>query len=877
MIPIANPTPIDRAEGRLLNLAALFLGITSIALSLAPLVRGRSLQASLDWDHWLGFFSWLVLFNLLHFFSARRLPNRDPFLLPIAGLLTGWGMLMIDRLTAVFGMRQTLWLLLIGAIFLLGLRLPPNFLFLRRYKYLWLISGLILTGLTIFFGTNPLGYGPRMWLGCCGIYLQPSEPLKLLLIIYLSAYLADRLALPGDHTDSRTISLLPLLAPTLIMTGLALALLVIQRDLGTASIFLFLYAVIVYVASGRRRVALSAVGILIIASVAGYFLFDVVRVRFDAWLNPWLDPSGRSYQIVQALLATANGGLIGRGPGLGNPGLVPVAHSDFIFAAITEETGLVGAVAIILLLALLANRGLRSALRAPDAFQRFLAVGLTAYLVGQSLLIIAGNLRLLPLTGVTLPFVSYGGSSLVVSMISLLLLVLISNAGPGRTQKDPTTRPIRQLGGLLMIGLAAAAVMAGWWALAQGPALLTRNDNPRRSINDRYVRRGSILDRQDRAINLSSGNPGEYVRQALYPDLGPVIGYTDPIYGQAGLEASLDEYLRGLQGNPLPMIWWSSLVYGQPPPGVDVRTTLDLDLQTSADRLLAGRKGALVLLNAQTGEILAMASHPTFNSNRLEELGEALQQNPDAPLLNRAAQGLYPYGAALGALILAKTNPDGTLSAASARSSYPFGEQTLSCAVLSARFDWAAVIGEGCPRPVVELGEQLGSQELSDFFGKLGIYSPPLAYLPVNSGSQPESSAAGDIALGAGQFGSPLQLGMAATAISAKGIRPAVKLVSAIKEPERGWVLLPGLDAPQRVLTESQANTAAHRLALPGRAFWQSLAVAPVDDQAVTWFLGGTLPEWKGTPLALVVLLEENNPSLAEEIGQKMLLAGMGD
>ncbi len=355
MIPIANSTPTDRAEGRLLNLAALFLGLYSLALSLAPVVRGRSLQTAPDLGHWLGFAIWLALFNLLHIFSARRLPNRDPFLLPIAGMLTGWGLLTIFRLFPDFGLRQTVWLVIVVGLFLFGLRLSPDFRFLRRYKYLWLVGGILLTGLTFILGVNPLGYGPRMWLGGLGIYIQPSEPLKLLLIIYLAAYLADRMALPGGDGEAQRRSLLPLLAPTLVMTGLALLLLVVQRDLGTASIFLFLYAVIVYVASGRRRVALAAVAILIAASAAGYFLFDVVRVRFDAWLNPWLDPSGRSYQIVQSLLAAANGGLVGRGPGLGNPGLVPVAHSDFIFAAIFEETGLVGAIGLILLLAFLAD------------------------------------------------------------------------------------------------------------------------------------------------------------------------------------------------------------------------------------------------------------------------------------------------------------------------------------------------------------------------------------------------------------------------------------------------------------------------------------------------------------------------------------------
>ncbi|MCU0489730.1 MAG: penicillin-binding transpeptidase domain-containing protein, partial [Anaerolineales bacterium] len=310
--------------------------------------------------------------------------------------------------------------------------------------------------------------------------------------------------------------------------------------------------------------------------------------------------------------------------------------------------------------------------------------------------------------------------------------------------------------------------------------------------------------------------------------LGPVAGYTDPIYGQAGMEASLDETLRGIQGNPLPLIWWNLLVYGQPPPGIDVRTSLDLNLQTSADQLLQGNKGALVLLNASSGEILAMASHPTFNANRIQELGESLLQNPDSPLLNRATQGIYPVGPALGPLLLAEEiqpaaiNPD----------------------------QWVALLE------------------------KYGMYTSPLLSLPVASSAAPSGQAA-STAISDLQA-SPLQIALAAASLSNNGVRPAPGLVTAIKEPERGWVLQPTLASSQRLFGEAQVKAAVRQLAVPGQLYWQTLAVASLGDEVVTWWLGGTLPEWNGAPLALVVLLEENNPALAEEIGQKTLQNGMG-
>jgi cell division protein FtsW (lipid II flippase) len=652
------PTLIDQKQFRLLSLAALFLFLYSTVLTLSPAARLRSWDVPLRWDHWLGFALWILAVSVAHWQSSRCTSERDPFLLPVAALLSGWGMLTIWRLSPYFGLRQSLWLFASLCALTLGLRLPSNLSYLRRYKYIWLTSGLLLTALTLVFGTNPTGPGlPRLWLGCCGFYLQPSEPLKLLLIVYLSSYLATSFPTPAERRNNGEGSFrftLASISPTLLMSGLAMLLLIVQRDLGTAVVFLFLYAVIVYLATGNRWIILASGLVVLISALTGYLLFDVVRLRLEAWFNPWLDPSGRSFQIVQSLLAVASGGVFGRGPGLGNPGLVPVPHSDFIFAAIAEESGLVGAFGLLILLALLAVRGLDIALHAPDAFRRCLAAGLTAHLVAQSVLIIGGNLRLLPLTGVTLPFVSYGGSSLLTSFLSLLFLLQISRREDTPPYPLPSARPYLQLGGLLFAGLVGASLVSGWWAIVRGPDLLTRTDNVRRAIADRFVPRGTLLDRNNQPLALTIGQPGTYIRRVLYPDLSPVLGYNSPVYGQSGLEASFDLYLRGQKGYPGLTLWWSSLQYGQPPPGLDLRTSLDLDMQRTADQLLGSHPGALVLLNAKSGEILAMASHPTFDANQLTEQWQTLVTDPSSPLLDRASLGRYSAGD-----LLQKIFPDG--------------------------------------------------------------------------------------------------------------------------------------------------------------------------------------------------------------------------
>ena len=799
-----RPSTLSRSQiqARLLTLVGAFLFLYSLILTLAPAARARSWDVQYHWSQWLGLGVWVGVFFLAHAQIKRRIPEADPYLLPLAAMLTGWGILTIYRLVPGFGFRQTIWLAVCGLVLLLGLRLSPELRFLRRYKYIWLTGGLLLTALTLIFGTDPGGGYEHAWLGCCGIYFQPSEPLKLLLIVYLAAYLADRLPL--------SLRTMPLLAPTVVVLGIALLLLVVQHDLGTASIFIFLYTIILFIAIGKKRILLVSLIGLAIAGIAGYFLFDVVRLRIDAWVNPWLDPSGGSFQIVQSLMAVANGGTSGRGPGMGSPGLVPVAISDFVFVAIAEETGLVGTLGLLALVGFFVARGLHAAIRAPDSFRRILAAGLVVYIGAQSILIIGGNVRLFPLTGVTLPFVSYGGSSLLTSFLALLILLFISCQPEDEPAPLLTPQPYLILAGLVGLGLFGLAIANAWWAVWRGPDILQRTDNARRSIDDRYVKRGSLLDRNGTPIDFTLGKTGDYTRNYMYPDLASITGYTDPVYGQSGLEATLDPYLRGLQGNPSSSIWWNHLVYGQPPPGLDVRLSIDLDLQQHVDTLLANRPGAIVLLNAESGEILAIASHPTFNPNLLDQQATALLKDPRSPLLDRAAQETYPLGPALQA--------------------------------------WLQSIG---PSPQT--------------FTTLGFYTTPELRLPVAAASSPGQSLRI----------SPLQMALAASALVDNGLRPAARLAMAVKTPSQGWVVLPPLSQPVQVLSSSLADSATQALMVKGQPLWQWSGMAGTANKPFAWAIGGTLPAWQGTPLAIVVLLEDADQQWAMYITRQLLVTTM--
>ena len=799
-------------QSSLLKIAAGFLFLQSITTTLAPAVWVRTLNTELRWSHWIAFAIWCLLAWWAHRSIFERLPDADPYLFPSAALLSGWGLLTIWRLDPGNGARQALWLIAATAIFWVGLRLPAPLGFLRKYKYILLTGGLLLAGLTLLFGTNPVGYGPRLWLGCCGFYFQPSEPLKLLLIAYLSAYLADWLPI--------RLRTFPFIYPSLILIGLAAMLLVFQRDLGTASIFIALYTVLLYLATGRGRVLVISTLLLIVVAFAGYYFVDIVQARFNSWLSPWSDPAGGSYQIIQSMIAVANGGIVGRGAGLGNPGFVPVVISDFIYTAIAEETGLIGTVGLLAIIGLILSRGLRASIRAPGIFRRLLAAGITTYFGIQAILIIGGDLRLLPLTGVTLPFMSYGGSSLVTSFIALLLLLHISNHLDEEPAPLPEPFPYRAIGALLSLGLYAIALTNGWWSVVRGPDLLTRSDNPRRFVEDRYVPRGNILDRANNPINRTVGTIGNYSRSYEYPALGPVIGYNHPKYGQAGFEAAFDDYLRGNKGNPASMIWRDQLLYGMSPRGLDVRLSIDLSLQERADENLTDKTGAVILLNPQTGEILVMASHPTFDPNRLTEIGSELNDDPGKPLINRAAQGMYPMG------WLAD----------------PFAETIFG-------------------------SKDISKEELQSVYEIFGFDRAPGIPIPA---AEPLSNQ------GLEQFHvSPLQVALAGAALSNHGTIPAPIIAAAVNTPNDGWVVLSAEGTSIEAVQPSAADDAAESLIEEGKNFWSYTTRAIEKGSSVSWFIAGTHPNWQGSPLVVVVLLEENNVYLAQKMGEGLLAYAM--
>lgn len=409
-------------EAFLLLLAAAFVFINAVAMSLAS-------EGSFQWSHLYPPVGWLVTIIFAYLVLLRTRPIHDPYLLPLVALMSGWGLILIDRLAPNFLNRQLIWLVLGISILLLSSLFPRDLGWLYRYRYTWLLGGILLLAATLWFGVNPSGQGATLWLKVPllgSVFFQPSELLKLLLVIFLASYFDDRSRMLSVRIGNGLRPALAYLAPLMLMWGFCLVLLVWQQDLGAATLFFTVFLVLLYLATGQWQYVTLGFILLLLAGLIGYFAFDLVALRIDTWLNPWIEADSRGFQIVQSLYALASGGVLGQGVSQGYPTYIPVVHSDFAFAAIAEEWGLIGSLTILYCFAVLAYRGIRIASRSNRLFNLFLATGITVVFSTQSFLIMAGVTKLFPLTGVTLPFVSYGGSSFVMSSLMIGLLLNLS-------------------------------------------------------------------------------------------------------------------------------------------------------------------------------------------------------------------------------------------------------------------------------------------------------------------------------------------------------------------------------------------------------------------------------------------------------------------
>jgi peptidoglycan glycosyltransferase len=414
-----------------LGLVLLAAVITAGAYMLASLGRSATLPA--DIVPFLVVV--LALLGSAHVAVRRLAPSADGMLLPLAALLNGIGYVFIARLDHDLAALQSMWTAVGVLAFVATLLVVRRARDLERYRYTLALLGVGLLMLPLVPGIGENINGSRIWVRVAGASFQPGELAKIVLAVFFASYLVDKQALLSQTRRFVGLMLPHLnfkhLGPLLLAWAVSLVVMLAEKDLGSSLLFFALFVTMLWVATARGAYLVMGGLLFGAGSLMAWETFAHVEDRVRIWLDPWTRPDG--FQLVQSMFAFAAGGLAGTGLSLGNPQRIPVVTTDFIFAAIGEELGLFGTTAVIAAILLMVGAGLRIALRADSPFEKLLAVGLTTILGVQSFIIIGGVVRVVPLTGVTLPFVSYGGSSLVANYILLALLLRISSDSAERS------------------------------------------------------------------------------------------------------------------------------------------------------------------------------------------------------------------------------------------------------------------------------------------------------------------------------------------------------------------------------------------------------------------------------------------------------------
>lgn len=627
-------------------------------------------------------------------------PGADPAILPVVFTLSGIGITFVTRLQPDASLGQVIFLFLGVALMVGTLAVVKNLEVIKRYKYVLGIAGIVLLVLPMFIGTEI--YGSKLWIKIGGFQFQPGEFAKVLIVLFLAGYLAENRELLS--ISNRTVlgikfPRLRLLYPLFIVWGVCLLVVAFERDLGSALLFYTIFLIMLYVATGRVSYVIIGLALLAVGAFGMYQIMSHVQVRVAIWLDPFSDAQNLGYQIVQSLFSLADGGLAGVGIGKGMADIIPVVASDMIFAAIGEEMGLLGGSAVLLLFMLFAVRGLTTAARAKSDLAAFSAAGLTAAISFQAFTIVGGVTKLIPLTGVTLPFMSQGGSSLLASFVIVALLLRAGDEATGRsteianTSTDLATAGYRTTvrgshmrrpaldtpeSGLLgrvalanrltrtvFLFTALFAVLIGNITYIQVIKASEYQDMPsnNHTINKaRFIKRGSIITADGLTLAESVQQAdGTYARS--YPNgnlAAHVVGYYSQQYGTMGIENTQNDTLTGSKDYSS---WQNALnsLAGISEPGNSVQLTIDSRIQRAAEQALAGRVGAIVALDPRSGAVLAWASAPTFDNTNIQAAIEAANASggADTSMYDRATLALYTPGSTFKVLTLASALENG--------------------------------------------------------------------------------------------------------------------------------------------------------------------------------------------------------------------------
>ena len=624
----------------------------------------------------LGLFGAFIVAHIATRFFAK---NADPAIMPIVFGLSGIGIAFVTRLAPDLAIRQVMWLFLGIVLMVATLAIVRNLDKLARYKYTFMIVGIVLLLMPMLPGIGQEVLGSRIWIKIGGFSFQPGEIAKVCIVIFLASYLAQNREMLSVFTVRVGRFYLPdaaTLGPLLVMWGISFSIAVFEKDLGSALVCFVLFLTMLYIASGKKMFLVVGFGLAALGCVILYAAFGHIQIRVNTWLDPFSDAMNTGYQLCQSIYSLADGGMLGVGVGNGLAENIPVVESDFIFAAIAEETGLLGGAAVLLLFLCLAIRGFATAARAKSDVSSFVAVGVTVTIVLQAFIIVGGVTRLIPLTGLTLPFISQGGSSLLESFIGIGLLLRCGDEGTGinSEMKDGTGR-MRAIGahgatrgandssvlGRVALGRRLTSTMVAFALLF---ALLVANltyvmvfmadeyqsypGNNHTLYREAKTERGSIST-YDGVVLAESVQQEDRTYVRTYPQgslASHVVGYYSQQYGLSGIEQSMNDTLKGQEN----FASWSDVVNylaGINTPGNDVALTLNSKIQQAAEEVLEGYKGAVVVMDPNTGAVLALASSPTYSNADVESLLAAASSGSDSSggaLINRATNALYAPG-----------------------------------------------------------------------------------------------------------------------------------------------------------------------------------------------------------------------------------------
>ncbi|MCV7420698.1 FtsW/RodA/SpoVE family cell cycle protein [Mycobacterium yunnanensis] len=451
-VTVVPPLPNRR------NSELVLLGFAAVITTVALLIVEANQEQGLRWDLAQYILGYLALFGAAHVAVRRFAPYADPLLLPVVAVLNGLGLVMIHRLDLAEGVgaggdrgpsanQQMLWTLVGVIAFCLVVGLLTDHRMLARYGYVCGLVGLVLLVIpAVLPSSMSEENGAKIWIRFQGFSIQPAEISKILLLIFFASVLVSKRSLftsAGKHILGMNLPRPRDLAPLLVAWIASVGVMVFEKDLGTSLLLYASFLVIVYIATDRISWVLLGLFLFAAGSVVAYHAFAHVRVRVETWLDPFADPDGAGYQMVQSLFSFATGGIFGTGLGNGQPGTVPAASTDFIIAAIGEELGLVGFAGVLMLYTILVIRGLRTAVAVRDSFGKLLAAGLASTLAIQLFIVVGGVTKLIPLTGLTTPWLSYGGSSLIANYVLLAILICISHSARRPLDgKVPNATPI---------------------------------------------------------------------------------------------------------------------------------------------------------------------------------------------------------------------------------------------------------------------------------------------------------------------------------------------------------------------------------------------------------------------------------------------------